>query len=109
MNAQTITKTIFDKADAELKERISQSTRWIIDEVQQTPRSKAVDFPNIRANNHSELPWVGTSLVEFNELAFASLRDKYRQQAITKFMSKVESMAEEMENLGIVVRSNSEP
>lgn len=94
MNEQTITEKLFDKADKELKARINKSTQWIYDDARQV--------------EHSEKPWIGTIGVQFNELAFDYLREKYRQQAIDDFMAKVNSMAEEMENLGIVVRNNSE-
>ena len=109
MNAQTITERIYDKTDAELTKRIRQSVAWIHEEsnVNSASRPTTTEFPNVK-NKGDTFPGLWDSSNEFQNIAYAYLRDLNRNRATKEFMSKVDSMAEEMENLGIVMRTNSE-
>lgn len=104
MNMNTIdeiTKRIYDRSDRELKGRIEQSVKWIWDEITQGVNRPGPDqLAEVNAAapggipTFKEMPWIGGVLCLWKAVAFAYLRDKYRQQAISAFMEKVEAISQ---------------
>ena len=117
MNADTLTSRIHAQADAELRKKIDESFQWIWDETghQNQKNPELDDFPKVQASimnqgrpKFTSMPWIGAVQSVHTEVAFAYLRDKYRSRAVNEFMAKVNGMAAEMENLGIVVQQAQE-
>ena len=116
MNADTITTRLHAKADADLKKKIAESVKWIWEATQGMSGSmpKLVDHKDLETamrntgSKWESMPWIGGLLDVFKKVAFAYLRDKWRSQYVSDFMGKVESMAAEMENLGIVIQQQEE-
>lgn len=116
MNTDTITTRLHAKADADLRKKLNESVEWIWQETQYRSNSqpKMEDHNNVvtAINNAGRkwetMPWIGSIISIFKEVAFAYLRDDWRKRYVSEFMGKVESMAEEMENLGIVIQQREE-
>ncbi len=114
--ASTITEKLHAKADADLKAKLEQSVSWVWDQTgysSDTPNLE--DFPDVAASftndgqpAPSKMPWIGRVVAMFKAVAFAYLRDKWRSRYISDFMGKVEAMAGEMENLGLVIRAQEQ-
>ena len=113
MNQITITERLHAKADADLKAKLEQSVSWVWDQSgYSSDRPNLDDFPDVAANYSndgqpapSNMPWIGRIIALFKAVAFAYLRDKWRSQYVSDFMGKVEAMASEMENLGLVIQA----
>lgn len=111
--ASTITERLHAKADADLKAKLKQSVSWVWDSTGYSIATPALeDFPDVAANlindgqpTPSKMPWIGRIVELFTAVAFAYLRDKWRDKYVLDFMDKVEAMASEMENLGLVVHA----
>ncbi len=116
MKTDTITDRLHAKADADLRKKITESMKWIWDETgHSSQHPKIEDFPNVSAAISNQglpkpasMPWIGAVQQVHTEVAFAFLRDRWRSRYVSEFMGKVEAMADEMENLGIVLRQNEE-
>jgi len=111
----TITERLHARSDTNLKDKLEKTTKWIWDERTEGERPKLEDFPGVKTaygnageSAPREMPWIGSIQQQFLTVAFAYLRDKYRDAAVTEFMDKINSMAAEMENLGIVIQQNEE-
>lgn len=104
MNTQTITDKIYERSDAELRAKVAESQKWIWDAIRENNAERPIAklFPEIECTTE-RLPWLGEFTVQFDALVIAYLRDLYREKAVSAFMAKVNNMAAEMENLGIVV------
>jgi hypothetical protein len=118
MKASTITERLHAKADADLKAKLEQSVSWVWDQIGYSTRTHPdiKDFPDVSSNYTNDgqpapakMPWIGRTLGLFKEVSFAYLRDKWRDQYVSDFMGKVEAMASEMENLGLVIQSQEQP
>lgn len=116
MKASTITERLHAKADADLKARLNDSVSWVWD---QTGCSRVYpdikDFPEVVSHvtndglpEPQKMPWIGRVLELFKSVAFAYLRDQWRDRYVSEFMAKVEAMASEMESLGIAVQTHLE-
>lgn len=113
MKASSITERLYAKADNDLKSKLEQSVAWVWDQSgHATDQPKLEDFPDIVSNYTNDaqpapqkMPWIGRVINLFKAVAFAYLRDKWRNQYVSDFMAKVEAMASEMENLGLVVQA----
>lgn len=117
MKSSTITERLHAKSDADLKAKLAESTKWVWDQTGYSSASNPSleEFPDVTANYTNdgktapkEMPWIGRIIELFKAVSFAYLRDKWRNKYITDFMGKVEAMASEMENLGIVIESREE-
>ena len=116
MKADTLTERLHEKADADLRKKLKDSFRWIADEIGcPTTSPELEEFPRVQSAvmnagrpKFTSMPWFGNAQQVHTEVAFAFLRDKYRSRAVSEFMAKVNNMAAEMENLGIVVQQNQE-
>jgi len=113
MKVSTITERLHAKADADLKAKLEQSVSWVWDQSGYSSDTPNLDdFPDVAANYSndgqpapSNMPWIGRIIALFKAVAFAYLRDKWRSQYVSDFMGKVEAMASEMENLGLVIQA----
>ncbi len=112
MKASTITERLHAKADADLKAKLEQSVSWVLDQSgYSSDIPKLEDFPDVAASFTNDgrpaptkMPWIGCVIAMFKTVAFAYLRDRWRSRYISEFMGKVEAMASEMENLGLVIQ-----
>lgn len=111
----TITERLHARSDSDLKAKLEMAAKWIWDERTQGERPKLEDFPGVKTAYSNagesaprEMPWIGSIQQQFLTVAFAYLRDKYREAAVTQFMDKINSMASEMENLGIAIQDREE-
>lgn len=119
MKTDTLTDRLHAKADADLRKKITESMQWILDESGYATRGngpKIEDHPRVSDAMASQgqarpsaMPWIGSIQAVHTEVAFAYLRDKWRSRYVFDFMSKVEAMASEMENLGLVIQSQDQP
>lgn len=116
MQASTITERLHAKADTDLKTKLEASVAWVWDttghschqpELEAFPEISKV-FTNDGKAAPAKMPWIGRVLELFKTVAFAYLRDKWRNQYVADFMGKVEAMASEMENLGLVIQSQEQ-
>lgn len=117
MNTDTITTRLHAKADADLKAKLSESVAWVWEQTGHSghPNPKLEDFPDVASQYTNDgqaapkgMPWIGRILELFKAVSFAYLRDKWRNRYVAEFLGKVEAMAAEMENLGIVIHQNEE-
>lgn len=116
MKTSTITERLYAKADKDLKARLNDSVSWVWNETGHSCHNPSLDdFPEVSKNftndgsaPPSKMPWIGRVLELFKHVAFAYLRDKWRDKYVADFMSKVEAMASEMENLGIAIQAQEE-
>jgi len=100
MNTETLTQKLHDKADRELRERIRNSMDPIWKEL-------GANGDWQRGKEGPKLPWPGPSGAEFEKVAFEYLCAPNRERAVSDFMAKVESMASQMEELGLVIADNA--
>lgn len=116
MKADTLTDKLHAKADADLRKKIKDSLEWIADEIgHPTTSPELEEFPRVQSAitnmgrpKFASMPWFGNAQQVHAEVAFAFLRDKYRNRYVAEFMDKVNGMAAEMEYLGIVVQQSQE-
>lgn len=116
MQASTITERLYAKADKDLKAKLEQSVAWVWDSIgHSTAQPNLEEFPDVSNNftndgvpKPTQMPWIGRVLSLFKAVAFAYLRDKWRDQYVSDFMGKVEAMASEMETLGIVIQTQEQ-
>lgn len=107
MKASTITERLHAKADADLKAKLKDSVEWVWKQTGHTcTRPKLEDFPEVAMDG--KMPWIGHVSQLFESVAFAYLRDQWRDRYVSEFMAKVETMASEMESLGIAVQAQLE-
>jgi hypothetical protein len=115
MNPETLTQKLHAKSDSDLRAKIIAATAWIHDDLSHSEFTSGDNADFLKLVSGSEIgnlltkvPWIGSAINVFTETAFAYLRDKYRQRAVADFMAKVESMAEQMQELGMVIAENAE-
>ena len=116
MQSHTITDRLHAKADTDLKSKLESSVAWVWDSTgHSTAEPNLEEFPDVSNNftndglqKPTKMPWIGRVLSLFKSVAFAYLRDKWRNQYVADFMGKVEAMASEMENLGIIIESQKQ-
>ena len=112
MKASTITERLYAKADADLKYKLNESVKWVWEQTGHSTESHPTleDFPDVVSNytndgqaKPNKMPWIGRVIELFKSVSFAYLRDKWRNQYVSDFMGKIEAVASEMENLGIII------
>ena len=116
MKPSTITERLHAKADTDLKARLNDSVEWVWKQTGHAcTQPNLEDFPEVTAaytndgkTAPSKMPWIGIVLNLFKAVAFAYLRDTWRDRYVSEFMAKVEAMASEMESLGIAVQAQLE-
>lgn len=115
MSTETITQKLHALADKKLREKLEASIAWIWQETGHAdlPLQCKDDFlKSVRGsglgNSLKDIPYVGEAMTLLTETGFAYLRDKYREIEVRDFMSKVESMARQMEELGLAVAASEE-
>jgi len=117
MTPETITKKIHDKADKDLRDKINLhiNALWKIADAHSTEKPTREGHPALDkalslAGYKISVPWIGDINSVIRELAFSHARDKNRENATFAFMAKIEAMADQFEELGMVVtqRDNEE-
>ncbi len=106
MTTDTITSKLHAKADADLRKKLEESTEWVWAETGHNAIPPKIeeheDIKNeLKKCNYalSDMPWIGAVMMAFRAVAFAYLRDKWRNRYVAEFMGKVELMAQELKNL----------
>lgn len=102
MNTDEITQRIYIRSDRDLRAKINASVKWVWDESGHScerPNSRLEEIQSELGGGGSEfalnkVPWIGAAIRMFEVVAFHYLRDKYRSQAVSDFMAKVESVQE---------------
>lgn len=106
MNLSTITERLYQKSDLELRKKIETSIAWIWDEkptnfkfdAEQEKQFATAMSGKPPYSQMKDTPWLGYAQAFFTEVAFHYLRDRYREKALTDFMTKVNSIDEIIQN-----------
>lgn len=113
MTPETLTQKLHDLSDRKLREEISKALEWFQTAM---PFSESIDHSllssamSITSLGHElKRPvYSGDAIRLLKVVAFIRLRDSRRDAEVRSFMEKVNGMATQFENLGLVIADNAE-
>jgi len=103
MKLKTIEQQIIEKADKELTERIKKEMSWLGNSVANPDWHKTETYRvGTPGGIHKDVTiQIGHAYKVLELHAFECLKDRWRQNALNKFLTKVDSLMVAMEELGL--------
>lgn len=103
MKLKTIEQQIIEKSDKELAERIRTELNWLAQNVASPEWHREVTYKiETSSTSQKEVTMkVGEAFQILNAHAFEYMKDRWRQNHLNRFLTKVDSLMSAMEELGL--------
>ena len=103
MNLKTIEQQIIEKSDKELSEQIQKEMNWLSQNVACPEYHRTVTYTiETSSSTRKEVTMkVGEAFEILKLHAFEHMKERWRQNHLNKFLTKVDSLMSAMEELGL--------